>query len=93
MTRWGAERGTRVSYATERDTYPQALEDYLRTHLARLERLWHVHGPDGLFPDGLFPGVHHLVHLVELPEAFVLYESIDRTPLALPRLRSDTAGP
>ncbi|MEV7960263.1 hypothetical protein ACIOHC_43325 [Streptomyces sp. NPDC088252] len=68
----------------EREAYPQALEDYLQTSQARLRRLWGIYGPDGLFP-----GVHHLV---ELPECFVLCEHIEHSPLWLSQLWAQETG-
>lgn len=60
----------------ERETYPRALDEYLRANRARLERLWRRYGSDGLYPRGV-------CHLVELPEVFVLCERIDSAPLWL----------
>ncbi|NUQ96858.1 MAG: hypothetical protein HOY79_09925 [Streptomyces sp.] len=60
----------------DREAYPQALEEYLVDNRARLEKLWHVYGPAGVFPRGVY-------HLVELPESFVLCERIDHAPMWL----------
>lgn len=68
----------------ERETYPQALEEYLRANRARLERMWQVYGPDGLFS-----GVYYLV---ELPESFVLCERIEHNPLWLSQLWAKEVG-
>ncbi|MFF3697904.1 hypothetical protein [Streptomyces sp. NPDC002221] len=57
----------------DREAYPQALEEYLVENRARLEKLWRVYGPAGVFPQGVY-------HLVELPESFVLCERIDNAP-------------
>ncbi|CCK32883.1 hypothetical protein BN159_p1 (plasmid) [Streptomyces davaonensis JCM 4913] len=57
----------------DRKAYPQALEEYLVENRARLEKLWRVYGPAGVFPQGVY-------HLVELPESFVLCERIDNAP-------------
>ncbi|MFF9780380.1 hypothetical protein ACF1HJ_42945 [Streptomyces sp. NPDC013978] len=60
----------------ERDIYyPRALETYLETHRARLERLWRRYGPGGMFADELV--------LIDLPACFVLCERIEKTPLGL----------
>ncbi|GGU10668.1 hypothetical protein [Streptomyces lateritius] len=60
----------------ERDTYyPRALETYLQTHRARLERLWRRYGPGGMFAGE--------VVLIDLPGCFVLCERIDESPLWL----------
>ncbi|WP_234329935.1 hypothetical protein [Streptomyces viridochromogenes] len=60
----------------ERDTYyPRALETYLQTHRARLERLWRRYGPGGMFAGELV--------LIDLPACFVLCERIDESPLWL----------
>ncbi|MZE76698.1 hypothetical protein GTY57_06585 [Streptomyces sp. SID5475] len=60
----------------DREAYPQALEEYLVENRARLEKLWRVYGPAGVFPQGVY-------HLVELPESFVLCERIDNAPMWL----------
>ncbi|MGI5518350.1 hypothetical protein [Streptomyces sp. CA-106131] len=60
----------------ERETYPQALEEYLRENQARLERMWRRYGPDGFYPRGFY-------RLVELPESSVLCERIDTARLWL----------
>ncbi|GAA5015276.1 hypothetical protein [Streptomyces hyderabadensis] len=60
----------------DREAYPQALEEYLRENRARLEKLWRIYGPAGVFPQGVY-------HLVELPESFVLCERIDHAPMWL----------
>ncbi|WP_051783794.1 hypothetical protein [Streptomyces sp. NRRL F-5555] len=57
----------------DREAYSQALEEYLVENRARLEKLWRVYGPAGVFPQGVY-------HLVELPESFVLCERIDNAP-------------
>ncbi|MFJ2565704.1 hypothetical protein ACIO02_22565 [Streptomyces sp. NPDC087568] len=60
----------------ERDIYyPRALETYLQTHRARLERLWRRYGPGGMFAGELV--------LIDLPSCFVLCERIDNTPISL----------
>lgn len=60
----------------ERDIYyPRALETYLQTHRARLERLWRRYGPCGMFAGELV--------LIDLPACFVLCERIDNTPVSL----------
>ncbi|MER6632892.1 hypothetical protein ABT301_32510 [Streptomyces sp. NPDC000987] len=60
----------------ERDTYyPRALETYLLTHRARLERLWRRYGPGGMFAGE--------VVLIDLPGCLVLCERIDESPLWL----------
>ncbi|MFF5481067.1 hypothetical protein ACFY5C_27610 [Streptomyces sp. NPDC012935] len=57
----------------ERDIYyPRALETYLQTHRARLERLWRRYGPGSMFAGELV--------LIDLPACFVLCERIDNTP-------------
>ncbi|MFE5563119.1 hypothetical protein [Streptomyces sp. NPDC056544] len=61
----------------DREAYPQVLEEYLVAHRARLEKLWRVYGPNGVFP---YEGVYHLI---EQPESFVLCERIDRAPMSL----------
>ncbi|MFF4393626.1 hypothetical protein ACFY0G_44010 [Streptomyces sp. NPDC001552] len=68
-----AQRTVRLA---DREAYPQVLEEYLVAHRARLEKLWHVYGPDGVFPQGVY-------HLVELPVSFVLCERIDRARMWL----------
>ncbi|MFE2943457.1 hypothetical protein ACFXKG_31050 [Streptomyces sp. NPDC059255] len=60
----------------ERDTYPQILETYLHERRARLEMLWRIYGPAGVFPQGVY-------HLVEQPGSFVLCERIDNDPMWL----------
>ncbi|MFD4866857.1 hypothetical protein [Streptomyces sp. NPDC058412] len=60
----------------DREAYPQALEEYLASNRARLEKLWRIYGPDGVFPQGVY-------HLIEQPESFVLCERIDRAPMWL----------
>jgi hypothetical protein len=57
----------------DREAYPQALEEYLVENRARLEKLWRIYGPAGVFPQGVY-------HLVERPESFVLCERIDHAP-------------
>ncbi|MEU7154583.1 hypothetical protein AB0B15_42240 [Streptomyces sp. NPDC045456] len=60
----------------DREAYPQTLEAYLGKNRARLERLWRIYGPAGVFPRGVY-------HLVEAPAAFVLCERIDNAPMWL----------
>ncbi|MFJ6661665.1 hypothetical protein ACIQNG_35750 [Streptomyces sp. NPDC091377] len=60
----------------EREAYPQALDDYLVENRARLERLWRIYGPAGVFPQDVY-------HLVEMPESFVLCERIGHAPMWL----------
>ncbi|MGW0949230.1 hypothetical protein ACWD4O_42760 [Streptomyces sp. NPDC002623] len=63
----------RTVHLAEPDTYyPRALETYLQTHRARLERLWRRYGPDGMFAGELV--------LIDLPACFMLCERIDNTP-------------
>ncbi|MFF3876046.1 hypothetical protein [Streptomyces sp. NPDC001978] len=59
----------------ERETYPQALEEYLHERRARLERLRRRYGPGGMFAGELV--------LIDLPGCFVLCERIDEAPLWL----------
>ncbi|MGJ5881026.1 hypothetical protein, partial [Streptomyces griseiscabiei] len=66
----------RTVHLAERDTYyPKALETYLQTHRARLERLWRRYGPGSTFAGELV--------LIDLPACFVLCERIDNTPVSL----------
>ncbi|WP_328335727.1 hypothetical protein [Streptomyces sp. NBC_00455] len=60
----------------DREAYPKALEQYLIDNRARLEKLWRIYGPAGVFPRGVY-------HLVEQPESFVLCERIDNAPMWL----------
>ncbi|MEV7130972.1 hypothetical protein [Streptomyces sp. NPDC093260] len=60
----------------DREAYPQALQAYLGENRARLEKLWRIYGPAGVFPRGVY-------HLVEQPESFVLCERIDNDPMWL----------
>lgn len=58
----------------DRETYPQALDEYLVANRARLEQLWRVYGPAGVFPQGVY-------HLVELPGSFMLCERLKTAPM------------
>ncbi|MFF4717598.1 hypothetical protein ACFY2V_40335 [Streptomyces eurythermus] len=60
----------------DREAYPRALEEYLVEHRARLEKLWRIYGPLGVFPLGVY-------HLVESPASFMLCERIDNAPMWL----------
>ncbi|MDJ0466031.1 hypothetical protein [Streptomyces sp. H27-C3] len=60
----------------DRKAYPQVLQAYLVENRARLEKLWRIYGPAGVFPQGVY-------HLVETPESFVLCERIDNAPMWL----------
>ncbi|MCX4233528.1 hypothetical protein [Streptomyces ortus] len=83
-TRKNIEISLQAVPLAERETYPQALDGYLRANRARLEQLWHIYGPDGLFP-----GVYRLV---ELPESFVLCERIAHGLPRLSQLWTHTVG-
>jgi len=66
----------RTVRAADREAYPQALEEYLVANRARLEQLWRIYGPAGVFPPGVY-------HLLELPGAFVLCERLKAAPMWL----------
>ncbi|MEI5710195.1 hypothetical protein WB401_44805 [Streptomyces brasiliscabiei] len=66
----------RTVHLADREAYPQALEGYLVANRARLEQLWRVYGPAGVFPPGVY-------HLVELPGSFVLCERLKTAPMWL----------
>ncbi|MDX5564425.1 hypothetical protein PYK79_15340 [Streptomyces sp. ID05-04B] len=75
-TREVVDIALRTVHLAERDTYyPKALETYLQTHRARLERLWRRYGPGGMYAGELV--------LIDLPSCFVLCERIDNTPVSL----------
>ncbi|MEH0557652.1 hypothetical protein QA862_44005, partial [Streptomyces sp. B21-101] len=65
----------RTVHLADRETYPQTLEEYLVANRARLEQLWRVYGPDGMFAGELV--------LIDLPGCFVLCERIENSPLWL----------
>ncbi|MFF1717397.1 hypothetical protein [Streptomyces sp. NPDC058268] len=66
----------RTVHLADREAYPQALEEYLGANRARLKQLWHVYGPAGVFPRGVY-------HLVELPGSLVLCERLASAPMWL----------
>ena len=66
----------RTVHLADREAYPQALEEYLVANRARLEQLWRVYGPAGVFPPGVY-------HLVELPGSFMLCERLKAAPMWL----------
>ncbi|MFF5475461.1 hypothetical protein [Streptomyces achromogenes] len=66
----------RTVRVADREAYPLALEEYLVANRARLEQLWRVYGPAGVFPPGVY-------QLVELPGAFVLCERLKAAPMWL----------